>query len=110
MNPCDPGLPPCPPCPPTPYPPCPTVCPPPPPPPPCHSRPIMRGLHWAQTKRKIAQALLASTLAGLCTYVFLGKRRREAYADFYCKGEFEDWADEMARKGLFQSVPAESLK
>lgn len=28
----------------------------------------------------------------------------------YRKGEFEDWADEMARKGLFQGVPPESLK
>lgn len=25
------------------------------------------------------------------------------------KGEFDDWADDMARKGLFQSVPAEAI-
>lgn len=25
------------------------------------------------------------------------------------KGEFEDWADDMARKGLFQSVPPEAI-
>lgn len=28
----------------------------------------------------------------------------------YRKGEFDDWADEMARKGLFQGVPLDSLK
>ncbi|XP_047035149.1 acrosin-like [Helicoverpa zea] len=109
MNPCD--LPPCPPCPPPPpYPVCPQTCPPGPPPPPSRSKPTMRGLHWSQTKRKLLQAIIVSVAAGACVYVFLGSRRRETYRDFYSKGEFDEWAHEMAIKGLFQGVPASSLK
>ncbi|KAJ8710590.1 hypothetical protein PYW08_009105 [Mythimna loreyi] len=102
-------LPPCPPCPPPPYPPCPQVCAPAPDLPPCRSKPIMRGLHWAQTKRKLAQAILLSICAGAAVYV-MGLQRKAAYTEYYKRGCFEDWADEMARKGLFQSVPKESLK
>ncbi|XP_026728438.1 acrosin-like [Trichoplusia ni] len=83
MNPCE--LPPCPPCPPPPYPPCPQVCGPPPQPPlpPCRPKPTMRGLHWAQTKRKIFQALVLSAIAGTLVYTLVGLKRREAYRDFY---------------------------
>ncbi|KAM3955954.1 cytochrome c oxidase subunit 6C-like [Aphomia sociella] len=98
------------PCPPATPQPCPSVCPPPPPAPPCRVKPIMRGLHWAQTKRVLAQAISFSILCGASYYFFVGLPRRAAYKVFYENGEFEDWADEMARKGLFQSVPAESLK
>ncbi|CAH0717668.1 unnamed protein product, partial [Brenthis ino] len=96
-------------CPPQPPPPCPQTCPPPLPPPPCYVKPIMRRLHRTQTKKIIAQALLASMLAGSCVYFFIGVPRKAKYREYYAKGEFEDWADEMARKGLFQSVPKESL-
>ncbi|KPJ04212.1 hypothetical protein RR46_07971 [Papilio xuthus] len=80
-------------------------CPPPPPKPPCLVKPVMRGLHWAQTKRILSQAILLSILSGASVYFFIGLPRRQKYREFYAKGEFEDWADEMARKGLFQSVP-----
>nr|XP_026490212.1 uncharacterized protein LOC113396480 [Vanessa tameamea] len=90
--------------------PCAQICPPPPPPPPCLVKPIMRGLHWSQTKRVLAQALTLSVFAGSCVYFFLGVPRRAKYKEYYARGEFEDWADEMARKGLFQSVPVESLR
>ncbi|CAH2097503.1 unnamed protein product [Euphydryas editha] len=96
-------------CPPEPDP-CAQVCPPPPPPPPCRVKPIMRGLHRAQTKRVLAQALLFTAFAGSCVYFFIGAPRKAKYKEFYARGEFEDWADEMARKGLFQSVPVNSLK
>ncbi|XP_049880332.1 acrosin-like [Pectinophora gossypiella] len=102
--------PPCPPCSPPPPPPCPQVCTPPPPCPPCRAKPIMRGLHWSQTKSVLAQALTISAIAGTCVYLFIGRPRMARYKEFYAKGEFEDWADEMARKGLFQSVPKESLR
>ncbi|XP_028163271.1 uncharacterized protein LOC114354876 isoform X2 [Ostrinia furnacalis] len=88
---------------------CPQVCPPPPPAAPCRVKPIMRGLHWAQTKRVLAQAWALAFLGGACIFFFKKTKRIAAYKDFYKKGEFEDWADEMARKGLFQSVPKESL-
>ncbi|CAB3229427.1 unnamed protein product [Arctia plantaginis] len=108
MSACD--LPPCPPCPPRAPAPCPQVCPPPPPPRPCYPKPVMRGLHYAQTKSVVTKALALSALSGFCTYAFLGYPRREAYRDYYEKGEFEDWAEEMARKGLFQAVPSDTLK
>ncbi|XP_031767972.1 cytochrome c oxidase subunit 6C-like [Galleria mellonella] len=98
------------PCPPSTPEPCPQVCPPPPPAPPCRVKPIMRGLHWAQTKLIIAQGFGLAFLGGAAYYVLISLPRMEAYKDFYAKGEFEDWADEMAKKGLFQSVPVESLK
>ncbi|XP_059055628.1 cytochrome c oxidase subunit 6C-like [Achroia grisella] len=98
------------PCPPSTPQPCPQACPPPPPAPPCRVKPIMRGLHRAQTKALIAQGTLLAFIGGAAYYVLISAPRIAAYKDFYAKGEFEDWADEMARKGLFQSVPVESLK
>ncbi|CAF4859245.1 unnamed protein product [Pieris macdunnoughi] len=97
-------------CPPKTPDPCAQICPPPPPKPPCHPKPVMRGLHWAQTQSIIFQALFCSCCAGACVYFFLGRPRRAAYKEYYARGEFEDWADEMARKGLFQAVPKEILK
>nr|XP_053624868.1 cytochrome c oxidase subunit 6C-like [Plodia interpunctella] len=96
-------------CPPPPGPVCPQICPPPPPMPPCRAKPIMRGLHWAQTTAVIAQAFTLAAIGGACVYFFIGLPRRAAYKDFYAKAEIEDWADEMARKGLFQSVPLSSF-
>ncbi|CAH0403207.1 unnamed protein product [Chilo suppressalis] len=90
--------------PPTPNP-CTPTCPPPAPAPPCRTKPIMRGLHMAQTKSVLIQAILLSFSAGALWYYFGALPRRAAYKDYYAKGEFEDWADEMARKGIFQSVP-----
>lgn len=81
MSACD--LPPCSPCPPRAPAPCPQVCSPPRPPSPCRPKPIMRRLHQAQTKSKITQALILSTIAGVCVYTFLGRVRREAYRDYY---------------------------
>ncbi|CAH2057049.1 unnamed protein product, partial [Iphiclides podalirius] len=40
----------------------PPVCPEPPPKPPCLVKPVMRGLHWAHTKRVLAQAIRNVTL------------------------------------------------
>lgn len=80
-NPCE--LPPCPPCPPPPPPPCPQVCPPAPPAPVCRVKPIMRGLHWAQTKRIIAQAFIFAATGGASYYFFIAAPRRAAYADFH---------------------------
>ncbi|CAK1590923.1 unnamed protein product [Parnassius mnemosyne] len=86
--------------------PCPQVCQPPPPSQPaCLVKPVMRGLHRAQTKRVLTQAILLSILSGAAYYLFVGAPRKQKYKEFYAKGEFEDWADEMARKGLFQAVP-----
>ncbi|KAL0811730.1 hypothetical protein ABMA28_009169 [Loxostege sticticalis] len=88
---------------------CPQVCPPPPPAPPCRAKPIMRGLHWAQTTKVFTQGCVLAAIGGASIYFFIKRPRIAAYQDYYAKGEFEDWADEMARKGLFQSVPKESL-
>ncbi|XP_063388327.1 cytochrome c oxidase subunit 6C-like [Cydia fagiglandana] len=100
---------PCPPfpCPPMPQAPCPAVCPPPPPPPPCRVKPVMRGLHWAQTRKRLTEALLLSALAGALVYFGYTKPKMERYREFYELSEFDDWADEMAKMGLFQSVPKE---
>ncbi|VVC91329.1 unnamed protein product, partial [Leptidea sinapis] len=92
-------------CPPPPPDPCAQACAPAPPPPPCLVKPIMRGLHWSQTERVIYTALGLSCCAGALVYFFLGRVRRAKYKEYYARGEFEEWADEMARKGLFQSVP-----
>ncbi|XP_028036778.1 cytochrome c oxidase subunit 6C-like [Bombyx mandarina] len=108
MNPCE--LPPCPPCPPPSPPPCQQVCHPPPPPPPCRVKPIMRGMLHAQIKRTIASALILAAMGGAAFYFGVRLPKQKAYREYYAKGEFEDWADEMARKGLFQSVPAASLQ
>ncbi|OWR54637.1 hypothetical protein KGM_216156 [Danaus plexippus plexippus] len=70
----------------------------------------MKRLHLNQTKRILAQALTLSCIAGACVYFFLGVPRRHKYKEYYARAELEDYADEMARKGLFQSVPKESLK
>ncbi|KAI5631812.1 cytochrome c oxidase subunit VIc domain-containing protein [Phthorimaea operculella] len=102
--------PPCPPCAPPPPEPCPQVCTPPPPMPPCRHKPIMRGLHWAQTRQNLFIAMALATFGGLSYYFLVGRPRIARYKDFYEKAEFEQWADEMARKGLFQSVPKESLR
>ncbi|XP_048001248.1 uncharacterized protein LOC125238012 [Leguminivora glycinivorella] len=96
-------------CPPPPQPPCPAVCPPPPPAPSCRTKPIMRGLHWAQTKRKLAEALLLSAVAGFTVYMLYTRPHMARYKEFYALSEFEDWADEMAKKGLFQAVPKEGF-
>ncbi|XP_052744216.1 uncharacterized protein LOC128199297 [Bicyclus anynana] len=89
---------------------CPQVCPPPPPPQPCYVKPVMRCLHHAQTVRTLWEAMLLCAVGGTCVYFFIGVPRKAAYRDFYARAEFEDWGDEMARKGLFQSVPKEGLK
>ncbi|XP_061724065.1 acrosin-like [Cydia pomonella] len=102
---------PCPPfqCPPPPQPPCPAVCPPPPPPPACRVKPIMRGLHWAQTTRRLTEGLLLSAFGGLVIYFTYTRPHMERYREFYALSDFEEWADEMAKKGLFQSVPKEGF-
>ncbi|XP_026332749.1 uncharacterized protein LOC113239824 [Hyposmocoma kahamanoa] len=104
---CNPPPPPC--SPPAP-PPCPQICTPPTPLAPCRPKPILKGLHWSQTKAIIASALVFSMIAGACVRTFIGRPRIAAYKDYYEKAEFDEWADEMARKGLFQGVPLESLK
>ncbi|XP_063542717.1 MAP kinase-activated protein kinase 2 [Cydia strobilella] len=102
---------PCPPfpCPPPPQPPCPAVCPPPPPPPACRVKPIMRGLHWAQTTSRLTEALLLSTVVGATVYLTYVRPKMERYREFYALSEFEDWADEMGKMGLFQAVPKEGF-
>ncbi|CAK1543529.1 unnamed protein product [Leptosia nina] len=90
--------------------PCAQICPPPPPKPACLVKPVMKRLHWKQTIATIYQALFFSCCAGACVYFFIGRPRRAAYKEYYARGEFEDWANEMARKGLFQAVPKDSLK
>ncbi|XP_073962685.1 uncharacterized protein isoform X2 [Choristoneura fumiferana] len=100
-DPCPPRIP----CPPMPPSPCPQICPPPPPAPPCRVKPVMRGLHWAQTERHIFKAFALAALGGIAFAYLLVMPRRATYREFYAKTEFEDWADDMARKGLFQAVP-----
>lgn len=70
-------------CPPQPPAPCPQICPPPPPPPPCYAKPIMKRLHWIQTKKILAQALIVSMLAGACVYFFIGVPRKAKYKEYY---------------------------
>ncbi|KAL4703742.1 hypothetical protein ACJJTC_017530 [Scirpophaga incertulas] len=96
-------------CPPSKPDPCPQTCAPPPPDPPCRSKPVMRGLQVAQAKATLYQALMLSVLAGTLFHFLVSVPRKAAYREFYAKNDFEEWADEMARKGLFQSVPKESL-
>ncbi|XP_060809786.1 cytochrome c oxidase subunit 6C-like [Amyelois transitella] len=96
-------------CPPPAGPVCPQICPPPDPAPPCRVKPIMRGLHWSQTTKILTQAFALAALGGASVYVFVARPRRARYQEFHAKAEIEDWADEMARKGLFQSVPLSSF-
>lgn len=70
-------------CPPKTPDPCAQICPPPPPKPPCLPKPVMRGLHWAQTESTIYQALFFAAMAGSCYYFFVARPRRAAYKEYY---------------------------
>jgi hypothetical protein len=70
-------------CPPPTPDPCQQVCPPPPPAPPCRVKPIMRGLHWAQTKSILCQGFALSFATGFLLYVLVAWPRQAAYKDFY---------------------------
>ncbi|KAI8432555.1 hypothetical protein MSG28_013550 [Choristoneura fumiferana] len=72
-DPCPPRIP----CPPMPPSPCPQICPPPPPAPPCRVKPVMRGLHWAQTERHIFKAFALAALGGIAFAYLLIDHFRE---------------------------------
>ncbi|KAI8432552.1 hypothetical protein MSG28_013547 [Choristoneura fumiferana] len=78
-DPCPPRIP----CPPMPPSPCPQICPPPPPAPPCRVKPVMRGLHWAQTERHIFKAFALAALGGIAFTYLLVMPRRATYREFY---------------------------
>jgi cytochrome c oxidase subunit 6c len=69
------------------------------------NKPIMRGLHLAQTKRNLAVTfvLIATTVTSV--YFLRNKPRKQAYADFYRTYDAEKNFNRMRDAGLLQSCP-----
>lgn len=66
-------------------------------------KPKLRGFLQAQIRRNFIIGVVLAGLAGSTKYYFnLQKKKR--YADFYANYDIDKEFEEMAGKGLFQSV------